>query len=358
MTEKIKILFFIPNLMAGGAERVISFLTNNLDNKLFDCSLIIIGSKKDIAYDIEKSKVKFLNEERVSRSIPKLIKTLRQEKPNIVISTVSHLNVAIGISSYFYRKSVYVARQAAITKISFNIDKTPKKSWTPDLLGRALRKMDYVICQSKDMAVDCINEFSVREESLKIIRNPITDDFKINKENTLDKDQLNFITVGRLVEIKGHLRLIKILSKVKTPFTYTIIGDGPLRDEILSEAKKLNIDKKLRHIPYTKKVADHLSKSDYFLQGSLSEGFPNALLESCAVGTPVIAFDVPGGTKEIVETGINGFLVDTEEEYINHLNNLPSFNPKSVSESVYKKFDKKIILNNYEEFFKEIVKRK
>ena len=47
-----------------------------------------------------------------------------------------------------------------------------------------------------------------------------------------------------------------------------------------------------------------------------------------------------------------------KNEIINHLNNLPDFDPKTVSDSVYKKFDKKIILNNYEEFFKEIVKRK
>ena len=344
--------------MAGGAERVISFLTNNLNPASFDCKLIVIGTDKDVAYDIKMSKVKFLNEERVSRSIPKIVQTLRTEKPNIIISTVTHLNIAIGIASVFYRKGIYIARQAAITKVSFNVSSSSKKSWRPDLLGIFLKKMDYVICQSEDMAIDCIKEFEVKEENIQIIRNPITDDFNIKSLKKTNRKHVKFITVGRLAKIKGHVRILKILSKINIPFTYTIIGDGPLKEEILSEAKNLNIDKKINHIPYTNKVADYLSESDCFLQGSLSEGFPNALLESCAVGTPAIAFDVPGGTKEIVENGVNGFLVNTEEEFINHLNNLPTFDPKFVSDSVYKKFDKQIILNNYEEFFKEIVKRK
>tara|TARA_R110000868_G_scaffold184619_5_gene426257 strand:+ start:8298 stop:9374 length:1077 start_codon:yes stop_codon:yes gene_type:complete len=357
MTKKIKILFFIPNLMAGGAERVISFLTNNLDTNTFDCILIIIGKEKDIAYNIQKSNVRFLNEDRVLHSIPKLIKTIRGEKPDIVISTVSHLNIAIAVSSIFFRKSIYIARQAAITKVSFNIKTKAKKSWTPDLLGIALRKMDYVICQSKDMAVDCVKEFSVEKNNIKIIQNPITDDFKIKHQEKLKTDIYKFISVGRLVEIKGHLRIIRILSQIKIPFIYTIIGDGPLKDDIFNKIKEVGLSQFVKHIPYSNKIADYLSENDFFIQGSLSEGFPNALLESCAVGTPAIAFDSPGGTKEIIENGVNGFLVDTEEEFIDRLNNLPHFDSKSVSDSVFKKFDKKIILNEYEEFFKEIVKK-
>ena len=162
-----------------------------------------------------------------------------------------------------------------------------------------------------------------RNHGLLIIQNPITDDFKIKNEVVTTKTKhFNFITVGRLAEIKGHLRIINILSKINTSFTYTIIGDGPLKSEILVEAKRLNISEKIKHIPFTNKIAEQLSKNDFFLQGSLSEGFPNALLESCAVGTPAIAFDVPGGTKEIIENGVNGFLVDTEQEFIDRLNNL------------------------------------
>ncbi len=117
----------------------------------------------------------------------------------------------------------------------------------------------------------------------------------------------------------------------------------------------MGITNKINYIPFTKNVSGYLHKAHYFLQGSYTEGFPNALLESCAVGTPAIAFDVPGGTKEIIENGINGFLVQNEDEFLERLNKLPILDPKTVSESVYKKFDKNIILDKYEQFFSEII---
>jgi glycosyltransferase involved in cell wall biosynthesis len=78
-------------------------------------------------------------------------------------------------------------------------------------------------------------------------------------------------------------------------------------------------------------------------------------LESCAVGTPVIAFNAPGGTREIVEEGVNGYLVNDEKAFLNRLNNLESFDPKKVSKSVNDKFAKSIVLKEYETFFQNIV---
>ena len=75
-----------------------------------------------------------------------------------------------------------------------------------------------------------------------------------------------------------------------------------------------------------------------FLQGSYSEGFPNALLESCSVGVPVIAFNAPGGTKEIIDNGINGYIVENEEDYISKLKEDRIWDPKIVKDTVYKKF--------------------
>jgi glycosyltransferase involved in cell wall biosynthesis len=92
-----------------------------------------------------------------------------------------------------------------------------------------------------------------------------------------------------------------------------------------------------------------------FLQGSYVEGFPNALLESCVVGTPVIAFNAPGGTKEIVENGINGFLVYDEGEFIEKLKGNRVWSPKEIRESVYRKFNKDKILMQYEQLFFDIL---
>ncbi|MET7030260.1 glycosyltransferase [Sediminicola luteus] len=354
--DNIKILFVLPTLMAGGAERIMTFLTKNLDNTIFDCTLIVIGSQQEIAYDTANLRIIFLNRSRVLYSIPSLIRCIKKEKPQIVMGTVSHLNLAIGLISYIFPNIHFLGRQAAISKISSYHSSGNKNYLFSFLLKTALRKLDYIICQSADMLQDCKDEFGIKEENLKIIRNPITDSFKVKTTNNIDTTNIHkFITVGRLSQIKGHERILEVLSKFELPFTYTIIGDGPKKNAILEKVDFLGLKDKVTFITFTREVSKYLSQSDFFLQGSFSEGFPNALLESCAVGTPVIAFNAPGGTGEIVENGINGFIVKDQEEFLDRLNNLEFFDPQKVSESVYKKFAKEIILNEYETFFQKIV---
>ena len=91
-----------------------------------------------------------------------------------------------------------------------------------------------------------------------------------------------------------------------------------------------------------------------FLQGSYSEGFPNSLIESCVVGTPIIAFKAPGGIDEIIENGKNGYIVDSIEECITHLTQIYSdfnFFPQQVNQIVTERFNSKKIINQYENLF-------
>ncbi len=171
---------------------------------------------------------------------------------------------------------------------------------------------------------------------------------------------IKFITIGRLSEVKGHERILKELAKVKNySYLYTIIGSGPLELKIKDLAKELGVLDNIKFIPYTSEVLEYLSKSDYFIQGSYVEGFPNAVLESCSVGTPVIAFDCPGGTKEIIEDGVNGFLAITEDDFnktLQSLNKIPVFERAVVQASVLSKFSSQKIIKEYENLFLSVLK--
>ena len=61
MEKKIKILFILPSLKAGGAERVVSFIAQNLDTTRFTPSLLIVGFEKDVAFSIHDIETHFLN---------------------------------------------------------------------------------------------------------------------------------------------------------------------------------------------------------------------------------------------------------------------------------------------------------
>ncbi|MCT4629151.1 glycosyltransferase [Winogradskyella sp.] len=352
--QKTKILFVLPSLVPGGAERVISFVANNIDRDIFDPVLVIAGFNKDNAYDVSKTNTIYLKKSRILTAIPFIITTISRLKPDIVVSSISHVNTAMSIISPLFRKTKFIGRESTVLSKRKN-EKKPRK-WSPAyFLPDGFKNLDKLICQSQDMAEDMIKNYNVPKEKTFVINNPISS-LPIIKKNRQRIGQKRFITVGRLTEVKGYERILEILSKLKTPFIYTIIGNGNLKEQIFNKAKELEIEKKIIHIEFSNELNKHFSENDIFLQGSYVEGFPNAVLESCVVGTPVIAFNAPGGTKEIITNGVNGYIVENEQEFLEKLNEEKVWDPKIVRESVYKKFNSDKILKEYEDLFIGVLK--
>lgn len=358
MLKRIKVFFILPTLFAGGAERVITFVAKNLDANKFDVSLIVIGYEKDKKYDVSEISVIYLNKPRVLSGAWGIIKLLAKHKPNVVVSSISHLNIMMGLISKLYPKIKFVGRHATITNVAKNFKKPKKRSLLNSLIKTdqiGIKSLDYIICQSEDMKNDFQKIYDFDTDKIRIIHNPITK-VDVLKSNNFSNDGIKrFINIGRMTKVKGQSRLLDILSKLTIPFEFTLIGDGRDKEELLSKITQLNLSEKVTHINHTDDVFSHLVKHDMFLQGSYSEGFPNALLESCMVGVPVIAFNAPGGTKEIVTNGINGYLVENEEEYLAKLQENKSWNPKDISDYVNRKFNKAKIIGDYEDLFLEMI---
>ncbi|WP_179019453.1 glycosyltransferase [Winogradskyella forsetii] len=354
-----KIFFILPTLFAGGAERIMSFVSQNLNKEKFDVTLIVIGKESESKFNVTGIPVIFLNKSRVLNGFFAVCNLIRKEKPQVVLSSIAHLNVMMGIISVFIKKPKYVGRQAGVpgTPVNYNKPRKQNKSLITfffDYSSYGFKQLDYYICQSADMKENLIQCRGIEENKITILNNPVTQ-IDIIKSSHLDSKIKKYITVGRLSEAKGYVRVLRVLSRLNFPFHYTIIGEGSYYDTIINEINKLGIKDNVTLINYSDKVANYLVESDMFLQGSFSEGFPNALLESCAVGTPVIAFKAPGGTKEIVEDQVNGFLVNDEDEFLQRLYDERKWDPKKIRESVYKKYNKDKIINDYEKFFHKLL---
>lgn len=351
---KIKIIFLLPSLVPGGAERVISFIAQNIDKNKFEPILLIAGFEKSIAYDVSQVEVIFLNKKRILTALPSIILRIFLNKPDIVVSSISHVNKAMSIISQIFKNTKFIGREATVLSKRKNEKKLRK--WSPyHFISFSFKNLDMMICQSQDMAEDMLINYNVPKNKICVINNPISN-LRPIKQMSQIREIKKFITVGRLTQVKGHLRILDVLSKLKTPFEYTMIGEGSLKNEIFEKAKSLGIYNYIKHVPFTKNVSEYIAQNDMFLQGSYVEGFPNALLESCVVGTPVIAFNVPGGTKEIVINNVNGFLVNSEDDFLDRLQENKIWDPKKINESVYKKFNKEKIIKQYETLFLNILK--
>jgi glycosyltransferase involved in cell wall biosynthesis len=355
---KKKILFILPNLKAGGAERVISFLATKFHENKHEVTLLVLGFEKDKVFETGSLTIVYLNRPRLLFSVFDTINFIKKTKPSIVLSTISHVNIFMSLISVFFKNTKFFARESSV--LSVRTDYGGYKSrLLKKMISSSYKKLDAIICQSQDMKNDFIENFDIDKNKCIVIGNPITMHLlNSNKKSNTNIKRINFITVGRLSEEKGHSRIIKGLSKiVNYDFHYTIVGDGPLVSQIKNEVEDNNIKNKVTFIKYTSKILEEVYKNDYFLQGSYVEGFPNAVLESCSIGVPIIAFNCPGGTKDIIINGENGFFVKDQNDFEALLIRLDAIRKpisEMVKKHVWKNFESKEIVLKYDDLFTSI----
>lgn len=313
MAGKLKILFVIPTLTAGGAERVIINLVKGINKEIFDVHLAVLDNRNAVFLEDIPVDVIFhdLNVKRVRHGVLRLFRLIARLKPQVIFSTLSHLNLALAIFKPFIRKkTVLIARETIV--LSYGINEYKFRAVWNFLFKVFYNNVDFLVCQSQDMQMDLVNNFRIKREKTKVINNPcdaigirekILSETIIQKIPLINKhnDTLNLVSVGRLVHQKGFDLLLDAFSKLNNKnIKLTIIGDGPLREELEAIAKNLDIDERVSFLGFVKDPYKIIRDSDAFILPSRYEGFPNIVLEALACGTPVIATPAPGGIKEIL----------------------------------------------------------
>lgn len=357
--SKTKICFVLPALNAGGAQRIMSFLSQNMNKDKFDCTLLVIAKAESTDFDVSHANVHYFDKDRLLLVARPLFLYFVKHKPDIVMGSIGHVNKLHALYSFFLRRTKFIAREASINSIMSQYNRSTHVTGFVWLFRDYRKYLKRIVCQSEQMATYMHEDHGIPKDRIHIINNPLTVDSEVKAP--LNNKVKQLITIGRLSPEKGHERILNILSKLDTDWHYTIIGEGNQYEKLMEQIKALHFEDKVTYIKYTSHVSQYLSKSDVFLQGSYVEGFPNAVMESCAVGTPVVAFIAPGGTKDIIQNNINGFIAENEDQYLEYLNQalyIKKWDPNSISKSITDKFDKRIILDKYEQMFTQIANSK
>jgi glycosyltransferase involved in cell wall biosynthesis len=243
-----------------------------------------------------------------------LLSFIRKKNPHIVFSTLTHLNFILGIVKFFVnRKILFVARESSIISSSLKDEKFSALfrfcyKWV-------YRNFDLIICQSNAMANDLVTNFKLNPSLIKVIYNPVDFDLvsasiaSVEKTNS-SSPRVELLCVGRLHPAKGYDRLLKAISIVKhLDFRLKIIGDGPLKEELEKMTTTLRLTEKVNFLGIQENPFHFMAQADCLLLPSYYEGLPDVVLEANACGLPVIAFNSPGGTAEIIQDGLNGWLI-------------------------------------------------
>lgn len=191
----------------------------------------------------------------------------------------------LGIPSIVTVHGVFAQRDLFTNLVQFGYIST-FSSW---MMAQSSR----IICLTHSDAA-LIRRFGVDQDKIRIIPNGInTDLFKPGTE-----DEGNILWVGRFVPEKGLGTLVeaaRIVCREKSLVKFTLIGEGPLKDNIISLVRKSGLTDKVRILPRMSQpeVAKMMASCELFAFPSVREGFPKTVLEAMSCGKPIVASDLP-----------------------------------------------------------------
>lgn len=136
-------------------------------------------------------------------------------------------------------------------------------------------------------------------------------------DGTFDRTKFNVVWIGRLVEQKGVADLVRLIDRLNPAFrdrvVWNVCGDGELKPLVLAcRDRWLNV-KFWGHVP-NQQVASVYRQGDLFVTTAKWEGYPYNVLESQALGLPVVAFDI-AGCNDMIDNGVNGFVAPDLDEF-------------------------------------------
>lgn len=229
----------------------------------------------------------------------KIDRFIRKNNPDILISlgcAYEYLNIILKrkqfrslkliLSERNYSKSLYSDRTCRLYKEMYN------------------RAAAVVFQTEEQRASYDLKSF----DKTSILPNPL---MRLDWEWTGGSDRV--VTACRLVPQKNLQLLLEAFSlfrKDHRSYSLDIYGDGPLKEELMKECKRLGIDGSVSIHPFTAGVHERISTASMFVSSSNVEGLQNSLVEATAMGVPCVATDCDGGgARMILDGGHRGILV-------------------------------------------------
>lgn len=350
------ILFFIIELPHGGAEWVIANLCNQLAQKGVKVTLVTVKGG-DLVKEIDnKVKVNIFNGN-YYKAFWYIYKRLILRKDDAVFSTLRTQSLILSFLHFLSLSNAVLNIREAASNFSISLKKYPRLLKL--LYSFSYRRADNIICNSEGTAKNLLKIGILKDgKKIQVINNPLDIKEIQNKANTATPDCINYdrftiVSVGRLVPQKRVDLIIHSLKRVKREITdaqLIIIGDGKSRSSLEELSKKLGLSDSVFFLGHLQNPYPYMKKADLFALASEWEGFGMVIVESLALGTPVVATDVEGGPKQILNNGEFGELVavGSDEDFANKLIECSKKHVASKAlidrASIY---DKKVITEQY-----------
>ena len=323
--DKRRVAIFLSNLEGGGAERITVNLLKGFSPQLFDLDLILISATGPFLDQVpEHVNVIDLKASSVTTAIRPLARYLRRNRPEVLMSHLSHVNVGALLANKLSgtRTKVMLVehndRSSASRATSRRLLAAPQRRFLPQIMRFFYRQADAVVGVSEGVAGYVGKRFKVPPARVHTIYNPIVDDELLIKSQRppehpwlLEAQPPTLIAVGRMTTQKDFPTLLRAFAVVrqKRDCRLIIFGEGSKRADLEALAKDLGISAAVSLPGFTLNPYAAMNRAALFVLSSRWEGLPTVLVEAMACGCPVVATDCPSGPDEILEGGRYGRLV-------------------------------------------------
>lgn len=361
MKKKIKVLH-VGFGGRGGAARVLVDIAKNHSSD-FEPSAILLGYEVDGGYIAElKEKgipcFTILKRSRFDyRFLLGLRKTISNINPNIVLF---HTPVA-----YLWGRLPFVTGKKTSKIVSVEHSASTGYGFFSSIWNLLLSlRTDKIICVSQAVR-DYLEKKGFPSKKLVVIENGISME-PLNKWNLMEKNPINISKVARLAFPKDHITLLKafrIIIDKGYSAVLNIVGDGPLRDDLIQLSNELGISNKVNFMGERKDIRNILLYTDLFVLSTHNEGLSISILEAMEACCPVIATDIPT-ISQVVQNGVNGLLVYETDElslanammYLIDRPEKARGMAKKGREQINLKFNILNTVKQYEDLFIELIK--
>ncbi|MBK8510175.1 MAG: glycosyltransferase [Candidatus Competibacter sp.] len=314
------VAFYLPNLAAGGAERTFLRLATGFKERGCAVGWVVDRLEGGLLETVRASgfNLDCLNAGRTLAALPKLRGWLRQRRPDVLLSAITHNNL---IAAWAGKLSGAPTRVVVSEHTVLSAQAASQAGWQYRILAPLCRwaypHAAAIVVVSAGAADDLARYTGLSRERMEVIPNPVvTPDYpqRIAAPSPhpwlADGGPPVFVAAGRLVPLKDFPTLLQALAHVRrrAPARLLVIGEGPERDALLALRARLGLDEAVEFPGFYEDPLPLFARAAALVVSSRFEGFGLTLVEALACGTPVVSTDCPTGPVEILERGAYGRL--------------------------------------------------
>jgi glycosyltransferase involved in cell wall biosynthesis len=315
LVEMRRVVFLLPALTGGGAERATAVLASVLPPERFE-PLLVLQQRSPHTYAVDAHvRVVELDADSPLKTIAPLRRLLAGFAPDVVYSALPHLNaLAVALARTMRPRPRVIVSVHNNTALEY-ADLEKRWLW----LGEPVTYMlaDAIVCVSQGLAENLRTLRQRDREKARVIPDPI-DVMEVAGSATdgpahpwFDGTHQVVVAAGRLTLQKDYPTLIRAFASIQAirpEARLMILGDGPLRQEITSLVADLELGAVVAMPGRVDNPYPYLGAAACFVQASRYEGFGMAIVEALAAGAPVAATDCPFGPREVLDDGRLGLL--------------------------------------------------